>query len=62
MQRESEGPGSKASRSAAVAKRARQIYSGKINPKQKTAARLTRTRNPEALRKRIKKMRDNTRR
>jgi hypothetical protein len=60
MQRESEGPGGKASRSAAVAKRARQIYSGKIDPTQKTAARLTRTQNPEALRKRIKKMRDNS--
>jgi hypothetical protein len=60
MQRESEGPGSKASRTAAVAKRAQKIYSGKIDPKQKTAARLTRTQNQDVLRKRVAKMRDNT--
>ena len=59
MKREAEGPGSKASRSASVAKRARAIYAGKVDPKQKTAARLTRTNNPEALRKRIKKIKDN---
>lgn len=59
MKREAEGPGSKASRSASVAKRARAIYAGKADPKQKTAARLTRTNNPEALRKRIKKIKDN---
>ena len=60
MKRESEGPNSKASRSASVAKRARAIYAGKVDPKQKTAARLTRTNNPEALRKRVAKIKDNT--
>ena len=60
MKREAEGPGSKASRSASVAKRARAIYAGKVDPKQKTAARLTRTNNPEALRKRINKIKDNS--
>jgi hypothetical protein len=55
MKREGDGPNSKASRSASVAKRARAIYAGKVDPKQKTAARLTRTTNPEALRRRIKK-------
>jgi hypothetical protein len=60
MKRESDGPNSKASRSASVAKRARAIYAGKVDPKQKTAARLTRTNNPEALRKRVAKIKDNT--
>lgn len=60
MKREGDGPGSKASRSASVAKRASKIYAGKIDPRQKTAARLTRTTDPEALRRRIKKQKDNT--
>lgn len=60
MKREGDGPNSKASRSASVAKRARAIYAGKVDPKQRTAARLTRTTNPEALRRRIKKQKDNT--
>lgn len=59
MKREGDGPGSKASRSASVAKRALKIYAGKIDPRQKTAARLTRTTDPEALRRRIKKQKDN---
>jgi hypothetical protein len=60
MKKESDGPGSKASRSASVAKRAKDIYNGKIDPKVKTKSRLTRTRDPEQLRKRMAKMRDNT--
>jgi hypothetical protein len=59
MKREGEGPNSKASRSASVAKRARAIYAGKVDAKQKTAARLTRTANAETLRKRIKKIKNN---
>lgn len=59
MKREGDGPGSKASRSASVAKRARAIYAGKVDPKQKTAARLTKTTDAEALRKRVKKVKDN---
>jgi hypothetical protein len=57
--RESDGPNSKASRSATVARRAQQIYSGKVDPKVKTKSRLTKTGNPEALRKRIAKIKDN---
>jgi hypothetical protein len=60
MKREGEGPNSKASRSASVAKRARAIYAGKVDAKQKTAARLTRTTNAETLRKRIKKIKSNS--
>ena len=60
MKNESAGPNSKMSRKASVAKRAQQIYSGKINPKEKTKARLTKTNNPEALRKRVAKIKDNT--
>jgi hypothetical protein len=60
MKNESAGPNSKMSRKASVAKRAQQIYSGKINPKEKTKARLTKTNNPEALRKRVAKIQDNT--
>jgi hypothetical protein len=59
MKREGEGPNSKASRSASVAKRARAIYAGKVDPKAKTGARLTKTTDSEALRKRMKKMKDN---
>jgi hypothetical protein len=59
MARESDGPNSKASRSASVAKRAQAIYSGKVDPKAKTKARLTKTTDSEALRKRMKKMKDN---
>ena len=58
MKRESDGPNSKASRSASVAKRASAIYSGKIDPKAKAKERLTKTQDPEALRRRMKKMRD----
>jgi hypothetical protein len=58
--READGPGSKASRSATVARRAQQIYAGKVDPKTKTKSRLTRTSNPEVLRKRIAKIKDNT--
>lgn len=60
MARELDGPGSKASRSAAVARRARQIYAGKVDPRVKTKSRLTRTSDPQALRKRIGKIKDNT--
>jgi hypothetical protein len=60
MAREADGPGSKASRSATVARRAQQIYAGKVDPKAKTKSRLTKTRDPEALRKRIAKIKDNT--
>ncbi len=60
MAREADGPGSKASRSATVARRAQQIYAGKVDPRAKTKSRLTRTSNPEALRKRIAKIKDNT--
>jgi len=60
MKREGEGPNSKASRSASVAKRARAIYAGKVDPKAKTRARLTKTTDSEALRKRVKKIKDNT--
>lgn len=60
MKREGDGPNSKASRSASVAKRASAIYSGKVDPKAKTKTRLTRTQDPEALRRRVKKMKDNT--
>lgn len=45
----------KQSRSASVAKRARDIYSGKISASKKTTARLTRTQNPDVLKARIKK-------
>jgi hypothetical protein len=55
-----DGPGSKASRSATVARRAQQIYDGKVDPKVKTKSRLTRTNDPEVLRKRIAKIKDNT--
>jgi hypothetical protein len=60
MAREADGPGSKASRSASVARRAQQIYAGKVDPKVKTKSRLTKTRDPEVLRKRIAKIKDNT--
>jgi hypothetical protein len=60
MAREADGPGSKASRSATVARRAQQIYAGKVDPKAKTKSRLTKTRDPEVLRKRIAKIKDNT--
>jgi hypothetical protein len=60
MAREADGPGSKASRSATVARRAQQIYAGKVDPKAKTKSRLTKTGDPEALRKRIAKIKDNT--
>ena len=60
MKNENAGPNSKMSRKASVAKRAQQIYSGKINPKEKTKSRLTKTTNPEALRKRVAKIKDNT--
>ena len=58
--READGPNSKASRSATVARRAQQIYAGKVDPKAKTKSRLTKTRDPEVLRKRIAKIKDNT--
>lgn len=58
--READGPNSKASRSVTVARRAQQIYAGKVDPKAKTKSRLTKTRDPEALRKRIAKVKDNT--
>ena len=58
--READGPDSKASRSATVARRAQQIYAGKVDPKAKTKSRLTKTRDPEVLRKRIAKIKDNT--
>jgi len=45
----------KQSRSASVAKRAQDIYSGKISASKKTTSRLTRTQNPDVLRARIKK-------
>jgi hypothetical protein len=45
----------KQSRSASVAKRARDIYSGKISASKKTTARLTRTQNPDVLKARIKR-------
>ena len=45
----------KQSRTASVAKRARDIYSGKISASKKTTARLTRTQNPDVLKARIKK-------
>jgi hypothetical protein len=60
MARVLDGPGSKASRSASVARRAQQIYAGKVDPKAKTKSRLTKTRDPEVLRKRIAKIKDNT--
>jgi hypothetical protein len=51
-----DGAGSaKQSRSASVAKRAKDIYSGKISASYKTTSRLTRTQNPDVLRARIKK-------
>jgi hypothetical protein len=45
----------KQSRTASVAKRARDIYSGKISASYKTTSRLTRTQNPDVLKARIKK-------
>jgi len=60
MKREGDGPNSKASRSASVAKRAGEIYRGKVDPKVKTKARLTKSTDSEALRKRVKKIKDNT--
>ena len=45
----------KDSRKASVAKRAQAIYEGRIDPKVKTRARLTQTRNPDVLRDRIKR-------
>ena len=53
MARESEGPGSKASRKVTVARRAMQIYAGKVDPKAKATARLTKTTDQEKLRARI---------
>jgi hypothetical protein len=48
--READGPGSKASRSATVARRAQQIYAGKVDPKVKTKSRLTRVNDPDRRR------------
>ena len=45
----------KQSRTASVAKRARDIYSGKISASYKTTSRLTRTQNPDVLKARIKR-------
>jgi hypothetical protein len=47
------------SRKASTARRAQQIYNGKVDPKAKTGARLTKTSNPDVLRARMKKMKDN---
>jgi hypothetical protein len=55
MKRESEGPGSKASRKASVAKRAMDIYLGKVDPKVKTKARLTKTQDPVKIQDRIRR-------
>ena len=55
MARESEGPGSKASRKVTVARRAMQIYSGKVDPKAKATARLTRTTDQYKLQDRIRR-------
>ena len=57
---EADGPNSKMSRKASVARRAQQIYSGKVDPKAKTGARLTKTSSPEVLRARMKKMKGNS--
>ena len=45
----------KDSRKASVAKQAMRIYTGEVNPKVKSRARLTRTQNPDVLRDRIKR-------
>jgi hypothetical protein len=50
-----QGATAKGSRTASVAKRARDIYSGKISPSYKTTSRLTRTQDPQVLRDRIKR-------
>jgi hypothetical protein len=51
-----DGPGTaKQSRTASVAKRAQDIYSGKISASYKTTSRLTRTQNPDVLKARIKR-------
>ena len=55
--READGPNSKASRSAAVSKRALQIYRGKVDPKVRNTKSLTATRDPEKLIRRRKKAR-----
>jgi hypothetical protein len=55
MKRESEGPFSKASRKVTVARRAMQIYAGKVDPKVKAKARLTKTSNPVTLQDRIRR-------
>lgn len=57
---EADGPSSKMSRKMSTARRAQQIYGGKVDPKAKTAARLTKTSNPDVLRARMKKMKDNS--
>ena len=51
-QEEVAGPDSKASRSASVAKRASQIYAGRIDPKVKTKARVSKISNFEKPRRR----------
>lgn len=55
MAREADGPGSKASRKVTVARRAMQIYSGKVDPKIKATARLTKTSDPRKLQDRIRR-------
>jgi hypothetical protein len=55
MARETEGPNSKASRKVTVARRAMQIYSGKVDPKAKATARLTRTTDQNKLQDRIRR-------
>jgi len=50
-----QGATARDSRTASVAKRARDIYSGKISPSYKTTSRLTRTQDPKVLRDRIKR-------
>ena len=54
---EADGPNSKASRSAAVSKRALQIYRGKVDPRVRNTKALTATRDPEKLLRRRKKAR-----
>ena len=55
MAREADGPGSKASRKVTVARRAMQIYSGKVDPKAKATARLTKTTDQYKLQDRIRR-------
>lgn len=56
---EADGPNSKMSRKASTARRAQQIYLGKVDPTVRTRARLTPTRDAEALRRRMKKIKNN---